>query len=762
MAKPKRTKWWTSLRWLLLLPIPALWCVFEHYTWLTFLENKSVDWRFEYRGEIDSPVKLVYLDVDTLSIDQIGNMPWTRDLYSRVAEALLQEAGAKAVAFDFVFSDAGLAQSADIRQLARSNLEFGRFLQKSPPVVLAASYGGWQFIGVDGKRRERALKLLADHTDRRPIAEVEPPELPAFQVSADPAKPNLYTPPVAVGLIDSLRNGTRAVAAWAPSNLGPYYHMSVQLARLYWDLGREGVRVREGALEFIRPDGTLVRSVPLVDGQVLEVNWFTRWYSPRTPHDEFARALIFAEGLKSDDAKERAEAKEYFANPAFKDAVVLVGPVDPLLQDIAPTSLDANPVPKVGLHGNLLKTIVSGLTLKRIEPWMKYAMVFGVTAIVTIFAMAAGARSLFGKVMAVLAMALYAALTFHLFKLEHIVLPFAAPLGAALCTSFAGLVWQAIEEQREKGRIRGMFSAYVSPQYVTQIIESDEELQLGGHDAEITAYFSDIQSFSTFSEKLGSGPLVALMNEYLTACTDIVQAQGGTLDKYIGDAVVAFFGAPVPFKDHAYRACVATQLVHRKLTELREKWRSEGEKWPEIVWNMQSRIGVNSGTCVVGNMGSRSRFNYTMMGDDVNLAARMESGAKFWGSYTMCTEVTRAACIEHGGDRVVFRALGRIVVKGRTRPVPIYEIVGLKEHVTDQTRECIALFEQGLARYYARDWAGALALFAKSRELEPNIPGKTPGVVSNPSLVYLEKIVPEAIEEPPPAEWDGRYIMKEK
>lgn len=762
MAKPKRTKWWTGLRWLLLLPIPALWCVFEHSKVLTFLENKSVDWRFLYRGELDSSVKVVYLDVDTLSIDQIGNMPWTRDLYARVAEALLTEAGARAVAFDFVFSDAGIAQSVDVKQLARGNVEFGRFLQKQPPVVLAASYAGRHFIGVDGKRSERALKLLADHKDRRQVAEVEPPETPAFQVSADPSKPNLYTPPVAVGLIDSLNNGTRVVAAWAPSNVVPYYHMSVQLARLYWGLERDGVRVRDNTLEFVRPDGSLVQSLPLIDGQVLEINWFTAWYSPRTPHDEFARALVYAEDLKSDNAADRTKAKQYFANPDFKDAVVLVGPVDPLLQDIAPTSLDDKPVPKVSLHGNLLKTIVSGLTLKRVEPWMSHAITFCVAALVTIFAMAAGARSLFGKVMAVLAMALYAALTFHLFKLEHVVLPFTAPLGAALCTSFAGLVWQAIEEQREKGRIRGMFSAYVSPQYVTQIIESDEELQLGGHNAEITAYFSDIQSFSTFSEKLGSGPLVALMNEYLTACTDIVQAQGGTLDKYIGDAVVAFFGAPVPFKDHAYRACVATQLVHRKLTELREKWRSEGGKWPEIVWNMQSRIGVNSGTCVVGNMGSRTRFNYTMMGDDVNLAARMESGAKFWGSYTMCTDVTRAACVEHGGDRVVFRALGRIVVKGRTQPVPIFEIVGLKEHVSDQARECITLFEQGLARYYVRDWAGAVAFFEKSRELEPNIPGKTPGVVSNPSLVYIEKIVPEAIEESPPADWDGRYVMKEK
>jgi adenylate cyclase len=150
-----------------------------------------------------------------------------------------------------------------------------------------------------------------------------------------------------------------------------------------------------------------------------------------------------------------------------------------------------------------------------------------------------------------------------------------------------------------------------------------------------------------------------------------------------------------------------------------------------------------------------------MMGDDVNLAARMESGAKSWGSYTMCSEATKLSCEKYGGDHVVFRPLGRIVVKGRTRAVPIFEIVGLKEHVTDQTRECLVLFSQGLEKYFARDWDGALALFARSRDLEFNVPGKTPGVVSNPSLVYLE--ITEHFKHQPPAEnWDGVYVMKEK
>jgi adenylate cyclase len=150
-----------------------------------------------------------------------------------------------------------------------------------------------------------------------------------------------------------------------------------------------------------------------------------------------------------------------------------------------------------------------------------------------------------------------------------------------------------------------------------------------------------------------------------------------------------------------------------------------------------------------------------MMGDNVNLAARMESGAKSWGVYSMCTEATRHACERDGGDRVVFRALGRIIVKGRSSAVPIFEIVGLKENVTDKTRECLRIFEQGLARYYARDWEGALTLFAQSQELEPNQPGVTPGVVSNPSRVYTE-ITRRYQIAPPPSNWEGEYVMTVK
>jgi adenylate cyclase len=441
----------------------------------------------------------------------------------------------------------------------------------------------------------------------------------------------------------------------------------------------------------------------------------------------------------------------------------LIGPVDPLLQDLAATSLDDDPVPKVGVHGNLLKTIVSHEFLRRPTQDHNTAIIFGLTLVVATLSMAGGARALFAKIMAVLALAIYVAITFQLFRSSHLVLPFTGPLGAAFTTAFAGLIWQVIEEQKAKGRIKGMFSAYLAPTVVNTLIDSGKEPELGGHEEQITAYFSDIQSFSTFSEKMTPARLVELMNEYLTACTDIVQEEGGTLDKYIGDAVVAMFGAPLPLPDHAYRACYATVRVQNRIEELRQKWRNEGEAWPPVVHNLRARLGLNTGSAIIGNMGSRTRFSYTMMGDNVNLAARMESGAKSIGVYTMITDSTRTECEKHmaGKKEIVFRFLDKLVVKGRTLPVPVHEIVGFKDEVSQEMFDCLGVHAKAMERYLAQDWDGAIKLFEQSALLEVHKPNPALAIESNPSLKMIKRCQ-HMKDHPPGPGWTGVYEMTEK
>jgi adenylate cyclase len=684
----------------------------------------------------------------------IGNWPWSRAFLADACSALIDRAGVKAIGVDIVTSDVAQAQIADRKRLVEGNLKLASYLRGMPPVVLAAAFGATDFFNATGELKQRGLPLVVG--DTRKLEEIEQPEQAQFDVG----RKTQWGPPL-IGLIDTLYGGTRWVPLHALTYVRPYRHMAVELVRLYYGLGLDGVQVHDDRLDFVRPDGGVIRSVPLTRKQMLEINWFSSWDSDRNVHESFVKVWAHAGYLQSHDEAERTAARAFFARPIWQNAIVLIGPVDKLMQDLGAAPFDDEPVPKVGVHGNLVKTIVSGQFLRRLPAHWNYALVFALSAAVAGLAVISGARSAFGKILAVLAAVAYVLIALRLFGNFHVVLPLAAPLGAAFTTSFTALIWQVVEEQKQKGRIKGMFGTYLSPTVVHNLIESGKDPELGGHDAEITAYFSDIQEFSSFSEVLPASKLGELLNEYLSACTDIVQAEGGTLDKFIGDAVVAMYGAPVECADHAYRACVASQLVQRQIAVLREKWRSEGEKWPQRVHHLQTRIGLNTGVCMIGNMGSRTRFNYTMMGDNVNLAARMESGAKSWGAYSMVAEATKLACEQHGGDRVVFRPLGRIVVKGRSQAVPIFEIVGLKEFVTAEARECAGLFAQGLASYYARDWVAAIASFQQSVRLEPNQPGQTPGVKSNPSLVYLD-ITAHYRVDPPPENWDGVYVMKEK
>jgi len=753
VASPRKSALY-RLRWLLLAPIPLAWCIVAHLGLLGFLENKVIDWRFRYRGPIDAPINIVYVNIDSLSFDEIGGWPWSREYFAVVARTLIERAGAKAIGMDIVFSDDGVAESVDKRKLVAGNRALGAYLSRTPSVVVGASYTATDFRDINGKKRIREFPDLS-RPDLPPASEIEPPELPSFDIGSG----RKYSPP-GVALIDTFEGGSRWVPLFAPTAARTYYTMAVELARIYYGLDRSNIRVAPDHMDLVRDDGSVAARIPLTRKQLVEINWFSRWAdSARNPWVGVSVVYEYSKLLESEKPEERSTAEEFFKQ--FKDAVVLIGPTDLLMHDVSTTSFDDFDVPRVSVHGNLLKTIITGKYIRHLPEYGAYGLIFGLSVIVSVLAITGGGRAVFAKVMAVLSAVLYVAIAFQVFKTSQFIIPVVAPLGAAFSTSFVGLVWQIVEEQKQKGRIKGMFGTYVSPALVDRMVDSGEEPKLGGVEENITAYFSDIQSFSSFSEKLQPARLVELMNEYLTACTDIVQAEGGTLDKYIGDAVVAMYGAPLVLPDHAHRACVAALRVHKRVGELRNKWRNEGEKWPDIVHRLQTRIGLNTGPAVVGNMGSHTRFNYTMMGDNVNIAARMESGAKSWGVYSMCTETTRAECERVEAGRVVFRALGRIVVKGRAQPLPIYEMTALAEDATDKTRECIATFERGLARYYERDWEGAIALFRTSDALEAHGRRRAPVSETNPSQVYIA--ISEAYRlEPPPPGWDGVYHMKEK
>lgn len=307
--------------------------------------------------------------------------------------------------------------------------------------------------------------------------------------------------------------------------------------------------------------------------------------------------------------------------------------------------------------------------------------------------------------------------------------------------------------EKDKRFLKNSFGTYISPELIDKMYKSKEEPKLGGEEGYHTAFFTDIQSFSSFSEKLTASELVDLLNEYLTGLTDILIENKGTLDKYIGDAIVAFYGAPAPVEDHEYFACLTAIRMQERLAEMREKWRNEGDRWPEIVHNMQNRIGINSGSMVTGNMGSRMRMNYTMMGDTVNVAARLEASAKQYGIYIQVAETTYRAV----KDKFVWRDLDLVRVMGKTEPVKVYELIGEMGNVSASSEKLLKAYHEALELYKEQDWKRAIEAFMAADKLEDMFSGRT----TNPSRIYIPRCEYWKAN-PPGKDWDGVWTLTSK
>jgi len=526
----------------------------------------------------------------------------------------------------------------------------------------------------------------------------------------------------------------------------------------------------------IRRDHDLLYRIPLTDGQVVEVNWLSHWteeqpgklglYPENLPtgyHPAVSMAVVYEQyhrllvARAEADAEATAELESWFDR--FENRIILIGPTDPLIQDVGPTPFTSQNVPRVSAHGNFLETILTGRYLHRLAWRWELLIIIGLALIVTEISLLGGVKSRVNKVAALFLLFAYASLAFIGFREYDWVLPFIGPIGAALTTTLLGFFVQVIEEERQKRYVQNLFGTYVSPALVQQMIAADEPPRLGGHTEEITAFFSDIQGFSSFSEVLPPSDLVELMNTYLNAMTEILETEGGTLDKYIGDAIVGIFGAPVPVAQHALRGCVASLRMHQRQAELRAEW-AASERWPELVHHMQTRIGLCTGEATVGNMGSFKRFNYTMMGDTVNIAARNESGAKSYGVYTMVAGETKAAA-EAAGEDCLFRYLDKIVVKGRSQPLDVYEVVTFRRDVTPDLARCLATYDEAMDHYLAQRWTAARKAFLAAAADEIHQPDPVTGIQTNPSHVLAARCLAWQAN-PPGADWDGRFVMTTK
>lgn len=425
----------------------------------------------------------------------------------------------------------------------------------------------------------------------------------------------------------------------------------------------------------------------------------------------------------------------------LKGKVVIVGATAIGIYDMRVTPF-SSVFPGVEIHASIVDSVLRGEFLYH-PTW---AAVFDILAIVLAGLLLGVVLPRAGVFLGILTVSVlfFGHIFFcqYLFSRQGWILNMVYPLVVVLSVYISITVYKYLSESRQKRFIRSAFSTYLAPTVVQQLIDSPENLELGGEEREITAFFSDVQGFTSISEKLTPHELVELLNEFLTEMTNIILEHEGTVDKFEGDAIIAFYGAPNALENQAETACLTCVDMQKRLGELREKWHQEGK--PEL----KMRIGLSTGPAVVGNMGSRNRMDYTMMGDTVNTAARLEGVNKIYGIYTLVCETT----FKKASQRVWGREIDAINVIGKAEPVTVYQLLGYSEDIDETMLKMTGLYAEGLLLYRQQHWGSAIEKFDAALNVSPD---------DGPSKEMRDRCAAYKIE-PPSQDWDGSYTMKTK
>jgi adenylate cyclase len=322
---------------------------------------------------------------------------------------------------------------------------------------------------------------------------------------------------------------------------------------------------------------------------------------------------------------------------------------------------------------------------------------------------------------------------------KSVVLPLSEPFAASIAALVLIIAWRLVVTDRGQRLLRNSFALYLAPQVIDQMLASNKLPALGGETRNVTIFFSDLAGFSAISEQMTPTELVVFMNEYLSAMTDMIESQGGYVEKYIGDSIVAVFGAPVDDADHARHAASAALLCRERLDELnRTSPAFHG-------LTVAHRMGLNTGEALVGNIGSRRRFNYSVMSDAVNVASRLEGANKYYGTTIIASETTVAAT----GAAFTWRELDATRVKGRSAPVKIYELVAEAGRETPEQQKAAAAYAEGLSHWRAREFDAAVTCFSRVAE------------VDKPSALFLRRSQ-ELAKLPPDASWEPVSALEGK
>jgi adenylate cyclase len=684
--------------------------VLQNWQLLTPLEWKSWDLRLRLFSDSSRVKKdIVLFFVDQYSLDlyekhQGFSWPWPRQMYSAVLQ-YCQAGGVKACIFDLILTEGSVYGVED-------DDNFSKSMDRAGNVFLTL------FLSQEESEFEEVSLPMLDH-----LFSVQPSQNKAVFPAKSAALP-----------LENLLHSARGVGnvQFSPDEDGIYRRLPLLFSYrnlLIPSLPIAAAEFFEGEkveLEGIRGVYFKGKKISLDDsGQMI-----IRYHGPTGTYPSYSIAAIINSWAQMEEGK-----SPQIPPREFREKIVLVSASAPGLLDLRPT-----PLSSVCPGAEILATVIDNLTEGDfISPPKKglSLLVLVVFSLITglgvsyfqslwkiiLFSLLCLALPLVGSWLAF----------FSSYWLEHV------PPEFAVLISFTGAsLLNFSVEGRQRRFIKSVFRFYLSSQVIDQILKDPELLHLGGEKREVSSFFSDIAGFTALSEDLSPEELVNLLNAYLSEMTDIILSYQGTLDKYEGDAIIAFWNAPLDQPDHASRACRTALECQQQLTELRPKIQSRFGQ------DLFMRIGINSGPVVVGNMGSSSRFDYTAIGDTVNIASRLEGACKQYDVPILVGERTYEMVEEH----IIAREIDTIRVLGKKKAIRAFEVLGEKEQMSDAEMERISRFNRALEAYKNRNWAKAGRLFQKLKD-------------DRVAQIYIKRCQ-RFRQSPPPEDWDGVYGLRSK
>lgn len=718
---------------------------------LDMIELKTYDLRFLSRGDLKGSPEVVMAVVDEKSLDKEGRWPWPRSKIAALIDGLSRD-GAKVIGFDIGFLEPDensylkfISQlDKEIKTLDIKNRGLDDFIKYSKieadnDLALAnairnstAAVVLGYFFHVSEKeldysigKKEIDTQIERIGTSKYPLTiyqNKEAQKSPFIKAYAPEGNLEIFTKQTDYSGFFNMLPDRDGVVRWMPliiqagEDLFP--PLSLQCAWNYLGRPRLIVKVASYGIEGIHMGD---RFLPTDETGQMLLNYLG---PPKTfPHYSITDIL-----------------KGKLDLGTFKDKIVLVGATAVGLYDLRITPFSTN-YPGLEIHA----TVVDNILKQRFLSKPKWTSIYDLLVVILLGVLTG---LVLPRLNAIRGMFFaFGLFIFHILIARWLFVSFSIwinivyPILALLLTYTILTVYHYITEERERKKIRGAFSYYVSSSVVNEMLKNPDRLKLGGDKKDLSVLFSDIRGFTTISEGLTPEDLVRLLNEYLTVMTDVVFSHDGTLDKYMGDALMAIYGAPLDQPDHPARACHSALEMMKALKKLNEKWILDG-KMP-----MDIGIGINTGMMMVGNMGSDQRFDYTVMGDAVNLGSRLEGANKNYKTNILISEFT----YERVKDEFVCMEIDSVRVKGKTQPVKVYQLHAYKR-VPETREKAIFYFHRGLQLYKNQKWDEATKLFQGVLKLDNDIFAAD---------VYIERCK-NLKADPPAPDWDGCYTMKTK